>query len=297
VGKTRSFRNAFRPILVGVLLFGTGLGAATSAATVAEDGDRPYWRTNLFKRVVTDQKFLVTRWWPQEFKDPLFGSSLAVGIALAVQSGSREGGGWDQQWEGTISDSSRPGVKNVSRGFTKLGNGTTVAALLGITYLSSRRAHNDRLSEASSLATESLLDAGIWIEVLKLATARVRPSGADAGSFFHYGSQESNSFPSGHAMGAFSVASVFAETYRDKRWVPWFSYGMASLIGVSRLALGRHFPGDVVVGAVLGTSIGRGVVARSREEGSTPRRMKGSIVPVVGPDGRGVGVGWAYSWR
>jgi membrane-associated phospholipid phosphatase len=141
-----------------------------------------------------------------------------------------------------------------------------------------------------------LLDAGIWIEVLKLATARVRPGGADAGSFFHYGSQDSNSFPSGHAMGAFSIASVFAETYRDKRWVPWFSYGMATLIGASRLALGRHFPGDVVVGAVLGTSIGRGVVARSREEGFT-RRLKGSIVPVVGPDGRGVGVGWAYSWK
>jgi hypothetical protein len=189
------------------------------------------------------------------------------------------------------------GVKSVSRGFTKLGNGTTAAALLGITYLSARRAHNDRLAEASSLATESLIDAGLWIEVLKHATARVRPGGADAGSFFHYGGKESASFPSGHAMGAFSVASVFAETYRDKRWVPWFSYGVATLIGTSRIALGRHFPGDVIVGAVLGASIGRGVVARSREEGSTPSRFKGSIVPVVGPEGRGVGVGWAYSWR
>jgi membrane-associated phospholipid phosphatase len=284
-------------ILAGALLAATSVCASASAATAADDGDRPYWRTNLFKRVVTDQKFLVTRWWPQEFKDPLFGSTLAAGLVLAIQSGSHEGGGWDVQWGGTISDSSQTGVKSVSRGFTKLGNGTTAAALLGITYLSARRAHNDRLAEASSLATESLLDAGLWIELLKHATARIRPGGADAGSFFHYRSQENASFPSGHAMGAFSVAAVFAETYRDKRWVPWFSYGMATLIGTSRIALGRHFPGDVIVGAVLGASIGRGVVARSREEGSTPPRFKGSIVPVVGPEGRGVGVGWAYSWK
>lgn len=290
-------RSFVRLTLAGALLAGIGLLAPAFAAQPAGDGDRPYWRTNLFKRVVTDQKFLVTRWWPQELKDPLFASSLVAGIALAAQSGGQGGGGWDRRWEGTISDSSRPAVKNVSRGFTKLGNGATVAALLGITYLSSRRAHNDRLAEASSLATESLLNAGIWIEVLKGATARVRPTATGAGSFFQYGSGDNSSFPSGHAMGAFSVASVFAETYRDKRWVPWLSYGVASLISASRLTLGRHFPGDVVVGAVLGTSIGRGVVGRSREEEPSPRRMKGSIVPVVGPDGSGVGLGWAYSWK
>jgi len=56
---------------------------------------------------------------------------------------------------------------------------------------------------------------------------------------------------------------VFAEQYRDRKWVPWLSYGLATLVGASRLALGRHFPGDVLVGAVLGTSIGRGIAARN----------------------------------
>jgi hypothetical protein len=96
-------------------------------------------------------------------------------------------------------------------------------------------------------------------------------------------------------MGAFSVASVFAESYADKKWVPWLSYGLATMVGASRLALGRHFPGDVIVGAVLGTSIGRGVVARSREEEGG--HLRGTIVPVLGVDGRGVGVGWNYSWK
>jgi hypothetical protein len=276
------------------MLAGAALGGPTRAATSADDDDRPYWRTNLFKRVFTDQKFLLTRWWPQEIKDPLFASTLGVGLALVIQSGGSEGGGRDLRWESGISGAAGSGVQTASHRFTRLGNGTTVAAILGITYLSSRRAHNDRLSEAASLATESLLDAGIWVEAIKLATARVRPNETDAGSFFHYGSQQNGSFPSGHAMGAFSVAAVFAESYRDKKWVPWLSYGLATLVGASRLALGRHFPGDVVVGAVLGASIGRGVVARSAEE--TPR-ARGGFVPVVGPEGRGVGVAWSYSWK
>jgi PAP2 superfamily len=287
--------NSGRCALVCTLvLSAASFGRPVCAKAPPDDGDRPYWRTNLFKRVFTDQKFLVTRWWPHELHNPAFAASLGVGLAMVIQSGATEGGGRDLAWESGISNSTGSGVQGVSHGFTRLGNGTTVAAILGITYLSSRRAHDDRLAEASSLATESLFDAGIWIEILKLATARVRPNQPDAGSFFHYKSSENGSFPSGHSMGAFAVASAFAESYRDKPWVSWFSYGMATLVGASRLALGRHFPGDVIVGAVLGSSIGRGVVARSREESP---RTQGTIVPVVGSEGRGVGVGWSYSWN
>jgi hypothetical protein len=275
------------------MLAGAALVGPTCAAASADDGDRPYWRTNLFKRVFSDQKFLLTRWWPQELKDPLFASTLGVGLALVIQPGGSEGGGRDLRCESGISGAAGAEVQTASRRFTRLGNGTTVARSR-YHVPPSRRAHDDRLAQASSLATESLLDAGIWIEILKLATARVRPNQTDAGSFFHYGSQQNGSFPSGHAMGAFSVAAVFAESYRDKKWVPWLSYGLATLVGASRLALGRHFPGDVVVGAVLGTSIGRGVAARSAEE--TPR-AQGVFVPVVGPEGRGIGVAWSYSWK
>ena len=95
-------------------------------------------------------------------------------------------------------------------------------------------------------------------------------------------------------MCAFSVASVFAELYRDKTWVPWLSYGLATLIGGSRLARGRHFPSDMVVGAVLGASIGRGVVARSGRELHVAR---GTFGPAWGPRGRSVGFGWRYSWN
>jgi len=281
-------------VAASLLTAGSSLGPGAFAKWKSDDADRPYWRTNLFKRVATDQKFLLTRWWPHEIHDPMFASTLGVGLAMVIESGSNDAGGQDLSWGNEISRGSGSDTKNFSHVFTKLGNGPVVASILGITYLSARRAHDDRLSEASSLAAESLLDAGIWIVALKSATARVRPQQADAGRFFQYGHVNNGSFPSGHAMGAFSVAAVFAESYRDRKWVPWLSYGMATLISASRLALGRHFPGDVVVGAVLGASIGRGVVARSDEEAP---RTKGSFGPVVGPEGRGVGVGWSYSWK
>ncbi len=291
----RSFRIVgYRILVASFLIVGLGFGGPVWAARKAPDRDRPYWRTNLFKRIGTDQKYLLTQWFPRELNDPLFAGSLGVGLAIVIESGSREGGGRELAWGSEISGSSGRGVKSASRAVTTLGDGAAIAAILGVTYLASRRTHDDRLSEASSLAAESLIDAGIWVTVLKFATARVRPNQDDAGSFFHYGNSASQSFPSGHAMGAFSVASVFAERYRDKKWVPWLSYGLATLVGASRLTLGRHLPGDVIVGAVLGASIGRGVVARSGEEDS---RRGGTIVPVVGPEGRGVGVGWRYSWK
>ena len=268
---------------------------AFGATHAASDEERPYWRTNLFKRVITDQKFLVTKWWPQEIKDPLFAGTLGAGVALAIESGSRDNRGQDFDWEIEIAGGTSPGVQHASHVFTRIGNGAPIALVLGITYFSARHAHDDRLAEASSLAGEALLDAGLWIEVLKAASARVRPSNVGAGEFFQYGAKGNGSFPSGHAMGSFAVAAAFAGAYEDKKWVPWLSFGLASLVSASRLALGRHFPADVVVGAVLGTSIGHGVVARSREE-SPSHRFKGSIGPVSGPEGRGVGLAWSYSW-
>jgi len=288
-------RSAARWILAVVLLTtGPSLCLPVFAGRKIDDGDRPYWRTNLFKRAATDQKFLVTRWWPREFQDPVFASTLGVGLAMVIGSNNGDDRSRDAAWEPEISAGASSGVKSISHAFTTLGSAPVIAVTLGLGYVSARHAHDERVAEASSLAAESVLDAAIWMTVLKYATARVRPYESDGGSFFQYGHAQAGSFPSGHAMASFSVAAAFAESFPEKKWVPWISYGLATLVSASRLALGRHFPGDVVVGAVLGTSIGRGVAARSAEE--TPRR-KGTVGPVMGPEGRGVGIGWSYCWK
>ncbi len=57
------------------------------------------------------------------------------------------------------------------------------------------------------------------------------------------------SFPSGHTVTAFLVAGVVA--YVSPRWrIP--ALALAALVGLSRVAVGVHWPLDVVAGAIFG---------------------------------------------
>ena len=55
-----------------------------------------------------------------------------------------------------------------------------------------------------------------------------------------------------HAANAFAVGILFAGFYRRVRW--WL-IGLAALIALSRVFVGVHYPGDILVGAALGTAI------------------------------------------
>lgn len=65
------------------------------------------------------------------------------------------------------------------------------------------------------------------------------------------------SFPSGHTTSAFAMATSLTLSYN--KWyvaVPSFLY--ASFVAYSRMRLGMHYPGDVIMGMVLG--IGSGIL-------------------------------------
>ena len=118
------------------------------------------------------------------------------------------------------------------------------------------------------LAGEAVADTEILATLMKDAGRRLRPSDISPNGNFSDTWAESrgsvlgtySSFPSGHTIVAFSIATVFAERYRKHRWVPWVSYGLAGLVGFSRVSLQAHFPSDVFVGAALGYFISRDVV-------------------------------------
>ena len=65
------------------------------------------------------------------------------------------------------------------------------------------------------------------------------------------------SMPSGHTLTAFAVASgiYFALTVAQRRR-HWWLLVLAAGAGVSRIAVGAHWPGDVAVGASLGVLSG-----------------------------------------
>jgi membrane-associated phospholipid phosphatase len=64
------------------------------------------------------------------------------------------------------------------------------------------------------------------------------------------------SFPSGHTAAAFSGAWVLSTVWPRK--APIF-FGLASLVGFSRIYAGAHYPGDVFSGATLGLLIAEAI--------------------------------------
>lgn len=108
--------------------------------------------------------------------------------------------------------------------------------------------------------TASIIATGIITPVLKFAVGRVRP--AHATSTFEFRPfSGSESFPSGHTTQAFAVASVIAAHY-DQWWVQGAAYGLAGMVGYSRIEQNAHFTSDVVAGAIIGTVVGRAIVHR-----------------------------------
>jgi undecaprenyl-diphosphatase len=87
--------------------------------------------------------------------------------------------------------------------------------------------------------------------IFQYTALRPRPTGVR----LLYEAPNFPSFPSGHAAAAFSTAVVLGLTLRQKRWWAGLLSG-ASLIALSRVYLGVHYPSDILAGAVLGAAVG-----------------------------------------
>ena len=131
--------------------------------------------------------------------------------------------------------------------------------------------HDEHQVGTALLAGQAYADSAVVDLVMKAITRRKRPSDVPPGGSFHntfFAGGESpfkgSSFPSGHAAGVWSVATVVATRYQRKRWVPWIAYSFATVISFSRVTSSAHFPSDVFLGAALGYTTARYVVLRPR---------------------------------
>ena len=71
----------------------------------------------------------------------------------------------------------------------------------------------------------------------------------------------STSFPSGHSASGFAFAAGVAEAL-PVLGVPL--RGLATVVAYSRIHSGVHYPGDVIVGSLVGMAVGEGTVLASR---------------------------------
>ncbi|MBN2363150.1 phosphatase PAP2 family protein [candidate division WOR-3 bacterium] len=115
---------------------------------------------------------------------------------------------------------------------TKLGDGRTV--LLTSTVMSFG---DEKMRRCGELSMASFAVSGILTVGIKYAVNRQRPNGG------------TSSFPSGHTSTAFSWAAVVSSEYPQYS-IPVFA--VAGLVGVSRIALDKHWTSDVIAGAVIG---------------------------------------------
>lgn len=160
------------------------------------------------------------------------------------------------------------------RGFNGIftGNATVIGAIVapGSLYVAGLLRKDTKMQRTALLASEAVADAEIVTTVLKDIDRRARPVTFTPrqnywDSWFESGGSPlrgDGSFPSGHTIAAFAIATVIAHRYRTHRWVPYVCYGMAALVGFSRLSLSAHFASDVFVGGALGYSISRFAVLR-----------------------------------
>jgi membrane-associated phospholipid phosphatase len=155
----------------------------------------------------------------------------------------------------------------------RLSGTTTTAGILAIPaafYLTGVVRKDTYSKNTAVLAAEAVLDVEIPNLVLRNTTRRLRPLDvAPAGNFSDTWFKTTGnpltakgSFPSGHSASAFAVATVFAQRYSKHRWVPFAAYGVAGLVGFSRISSNSHFLSDVGFGSMLGFSISHWVVLR-----------------------------------
>ncbi|MBS1894343.1 MAG: phosphatase PAP2 family protein [Actinobacteria bacterium] len=112
-------------------------------------------------------------------------------------------------------------------------------------------------------ALAAVLSAGVALAIAKVLSEivdRARPFVVEPHGVHLFTAHAADpGFPSDHATGAFAVA--MAIYLRNRAWGA-LALVAAAVLAVGRVAIGVHFPSDVLAGAVLGCAVALALFAR-----------------------------------
>lgn len=259
-------------------------GAPTPTPQPAPTPDRRF-----FKNILEDQKAMWTYPARLRAEDARWLVPFGVTTTALIATDRRTARG--------IQDSTAQ--LTASRNISRMGAVETLGGLTASFYLIGRARDDRRLKETGILGSEALVDALIISNALKVVTERPRPLKDDGrGRFFRGGT----SFPSGHAVNSWSVATVIANEYGKNRFIKFTAYGLAAAVSISRYTGERHFLSDIFVGSVIGYGIGRYVYRTHHDPNidADDAHRRSKLFPLIMPsyDRRvgdyGVTLAWSF---
>ena len=244
LARTRSLRV----LLFSVILTFAGNSLAQSPRPKPTPNSTPSLEKKFFVNILLDQRAIWTSPFHLHGTDAKWLAPLGLSTVALIATDRRTSGALVKH--GDNLDRLR-----ISRDISWFGSTYATVGTAGILYLAGRATHNDHLRETGLLGAEALLDSGIVVTALKTASQRKRPTADNSsGEFFDGGA----AFPSGHAISAWSLATVIAKEYGHHRpLLQVGAYGLATAVSLSRYTGRNHFLSDVLVGSAMGYGIGR----------------------------------------
>lgn len=232
---------------------------------------QPSLDKQFFRDILHDQKKIWTSPFRVRSKDAKWSVPLAIGFATLVATDRR-----------TLSFVDRAGSLPIASRYVSNGGAYGAGGIAAGFYLVGKLTKNRKAQETGLLAAESLIDAGIVTQALKLITQRQRPNDdAGRGRFFTRG----NSFPSGHAASVWAVATIVAYEYHDHPIVRYGAFAAATAVSLSRYSGRKHFLSDILVGSAIGFSIGRFVYRTHHIQDDNDNKVSETtkLMPIVVP--------------
>ncbi|BCD96356.1 phosphatase PAP2 family protein [Marinagarivorans cellulosilyticus] len=176
-------------------------------------------------------------------------------------------GYWDLQdgWFTTLNAYLSVLPSSLWSNLTMLGDGSVLLPILAPLIIWRRRYFFAVIASAPSAAIFSVIG--------KKVAGIPRPAAVlDHNTFNIIGETltSHNSFPSGHSITVFAaLVAIAASAYSNSKYISdskiiWLTLMIATVLGLSRIAVGAHWPLDVVAGASLGWFAGLLGVAISR---------------------------------